>query len=109
MEAQVKLKFVSFPNVWCFSVFNIALHVLVGFVVDQLDDVFYLYQSNFAKMWSLKSLFVTLDHKTSVKSLGYICSNSQKYIVWVKMIDFHFMSKIIRTLSKDHVPWRYFL
>ncbi len=30
--------------------------------------------------------YVTLDHKTSLKSLGYICSNSQKYIVWVKMI-----------------------
>ncbi len=34
---------------------------------------------------------VTLDHKTSLKSLGYICSNSQKYIVWVK-IDFSFGS-----------------
>ncbi len=32
--------------------------------------------------------YVTLDHKTSLKSLGYICSNSQKYIVWVKIIDF---------------------
>ncbi len=49
-------------------------------------------------------IYVTLDHKTSLKSLGYICSNSQKYIVWVKIIDFSFMPKIIRTLSKDHVP-----
>ncbi len=32
---------------------------------------------------------VTLVHKTSLKSLGYICSNSQKYIVWVKIIDFY--------------------
>ncbi len=54
-------------------------------------------------------LFVTLDHKSSLKSLGYICSNSQKYIVWVKIIDFSFMPKIIRTLSKHHVPWRYFV
>ncbi len=38
--------------------------------------------------------YVTLDHKTSVKSLGYICSNSQKYTVWVKIIDFSFMPKI---------------
>ncbi len=53
--------------------------------------------------------FVTLDHKTSLKSLGYICSNSQKYIVWVKIIDFSFMPKIIRILSKAHVPWRYFV
>ncbi len=49
-------------------------------------------------------IYETLDHKTSLKSLGCICSNSQKYIVWVKMIDFAFMPKIIRTLSKDHVP-----
>ncbi len=49
-------------------------------------------------------IYVTLDHKTSLKSLGYICSNSQKYIVWVKIIIFSFMPKIIRILSKDHVP-----
>ncbi len=40
--------------------------------------------------------YVTLDHKTSLKSIGYICSNSQKYIVWVKIIYFSFMPKIIR-------------
>ncbi len=51
--------------------------------------------------------FVTLENKSSYKSLGYICSNSQQYIVWVKMIDFPFMPNIIRILSKDHVPWRY--
>ncbi len=32
------------------------------------------------------------------------CSNSQKYIAWVKMIDLSFMPKIIRILSKNHVP-----
>ncbi len=52
-------------------------------------------------------VFVTLDHKTSLKSLGYICSNSQKNILWAKIIDFSFMPKIIRILSKDHVPYRY--
>ncbi len=44
------------------------------------------------------------DHglqKNSLKLLGYICSNSQIYIVWVKIIDFSFIPKIIRTLSKD--------
>ncbi len=46
---------------------------------------------------------VTLEHKSSLISLGYICSNGQKYIVWVKMIDFSFMPKIIRILTKDHV------
>ncbi len=59
--------------------------------------------------WELQKITCDLDHKTSLKSLGYICSNSQKYIVWVKIIDFSFMPKIIRTLSKDHVPWRYFV
>ncbi len=50
---------------------------------------------------------VTLEHKISFKSLGCITSKSQQYIVWVKMIDFSFMTKMIRILSKDHVPWRY--
>ncbi len=48
--------------------------------------------------------YVTLEHKTSLKSLGYICSNCQKYIVWVKIINFSCMPKVTRTLSKDHVP-----
>ncbi len=53
--------------------------------------------------------FVTLEHKTSLKLLGYICSNSQQYIVWVKIIHFSFMPKIISILSKDHVPLIYFV
>ncbi len=28
-------------------------------------------------------LYVTLDHKASLKSLGYICSNSQKYTAFI--------------------------
>ncbi len=50
-----------------------------------------------------------LEHKTSLKSLGYNCSNSQQYIVWVKIIHFSFMPKIISILSKDHVPFIYFV
>ncbi len=50
--------------------------------------------------------FVTLDHKTCLKSLRHICSNSPKYIVWVKIIDFSFMPKIIRTL-KEHFIFFY--
>ncbi len=41
--------------------------------------------------------FRSAEHKSSVKSLGDIYSNSQKYIVWVKIIDFSLMPKI-------HVP-----
>ncbi len=48
-------------------------------------------------------------HKISLMLHSYICSNSQKYIVWVKMIDFSFMPNIIRILSKDHVPWIYII
>ncbi len=58
---------------------------------------------------SLDLLYVTLDHKTSLKLLGYICSNNQKYIVWVKIIHFSFVPKIIRIVSKDHVALRYFV
>ncbi len=62
-----------------------------------------------AKLPPQKTLFVTLVHKTSLKSLRYICSNSQKYIVWGQNYTFFFYAKIIRILSKDHVPWRYFV
>ncbi len=41
---------------------------------------------------------MSLEHKSSVKLLGYIYNNSQKYIVSVKIIDFYFMPKIIRIL-----------
>ncbi len=57
----------------------------------------------------MENSIIICDHKTSLKSLGYIFSNSQKYILWLKMIDFYFMPKLIRILSKDHVPWRYFV
>ncbi len=41
---------------------------------------------------------------------GIFVAIAKKYIVWVKIIDFSFMPKIIRTLNKDHVPWlRYFV
>ncbi len=43
-------------------------------------------------------IILICEHKTSLKSMGDICSNSQKYIVWVKIIDFSFMPKIIRIL-----------
>ncbi len=46
---------------------------------------------------------MTLEHKTSHKSLGYICSNSQKYILWVKIIDFSFMPKIIRIMFHEDI------
>ncbi len=34
-----------------------------------------------------------MEHKTSLKSLGYICSVSQQYIVWVKNYKFLFYAK----------------
>ncbi len=39
-------------------------------------------------------MYVTLEHKTSLKLHAYICSNSQKYIAWVKIADVSFMPKI---------------
>ncbi len=38
------------------------------------------------------------DPGAQKQSLGYICSNSQQYTVWVKIIHFAFMTKIIRIL-----------
>ncbi len=42
--------------------------------------------------------YVTLEHKTSLKSRGYICSNSQKYIIWVKIIDFFFYAQNLQDI-----------
>ncbi len=39
-----------------------------------------------------------MEHKSSHKQHRYICSNSQQYIVWVKIINFYFMTKISRIL-----------
>ncbi len=36
--------------------------------------------------------------KAVISCMGVICSNSQQYIVWVKIIHFYFMPKIIRIL-----------
>ncbi len=47
---------------------------------------------------SLKASNVTLQHKSSHKQHSYICRNSQQYSVWVKIIHFYFMPKIIRIL-----------
>ncbi len=77
---------------------QLALHYCILYYNENDNN-----NNNKKKKNSDKS-YVTLDHKTSLKSLGYICSNSQKYIVWVKFIHFSFMPKIIRILSKDHVP-----
>ncbi len=54
-----------------------------------------------------KCINVTLDNKTSLKSLECICSNSQKYMVWVKIIK-KIMPKNIKILSRDHF-YIYFL
>ncbi len=44
---------------------------------------------------STSTLYVTLEHKSGLKSHRYVCSNSTRSIVWVKMIDFSFMPKIL--------------
>ncbi len=47
-------------------------------------------KSNKQMLWIIKKhvyvyIYVTLEHKTSHKLHGYICSNSQQYTVWVKI------------------------
>ncbi len=77
---------------------------------DQICTAFELKDAQFQFEFESSRIpvtFVTMDNKTSLKSLGYICSNIQKYIACVKIINFYFMPKIIRILSKDHVSLRY--
>ncbi len=60
-----------------------------------------LFTEHFCHM-DINLTYVILDHKTGLKSLGYICNNSQKYIVWVKIIYFSFMPKIIFSTKSVH-------
>ncbi len=43
-------------------------------------------------------IYIYVSHKSSHKQHSYICSNIQQYIVWLKMIHFYFMPKIIMIL-----------
>ncbi len=106
----------------CFRNANACLLLIIikphpGLTLDWVEESSYSFPLNYAKpvsekdrpvvercskrkatenqcytWWSFNK-YVTLDHKTSLKSLEYICNNSQKYIVWVKIIDFPFMPK----------------
>ncbi len=47
-----------------------------------------------------RDTYVSLEHRRSHKQHSYICSNSQQYIVWVKIIHFYFMPfRILRSCS----------
>ncbi len=50
--------------------------------------------------------YVTLEHKTSRWFIFVAIAKNTLYLC-VKIIDFSFMPKIVRIISKDHVPWRY--
>ncbi len=63
----------------------------------QLLKMITLIMVNWKKLYLVSLLYVSLDYKTShnyVVISNYICSNSQRYIVWVKFIYFSFMPYI---------------
>ncbi len=63
-------------------------------------NLFYTWASNtIIFLLYLLVLYVT----EAVISSRYICSNSQQYIVWVTIIHFYFMLKIIRILRSCHM------
>ncbi len=79
----------------------------VDIAASNQKDIYNFSQPNslfLARQCVIIMINVTLDYKTSLKSHRYICSNCQQYIVWVKMILFNLMPKVIRILRKDHVP-----
>ncbi len=49
----------------------------------------------------IKNYVIICDPGQQKTVISYMYSNSQQYIVWVKVIDFSFMPKTIR--KKDHV------
>ncbi len=91
-----------FSLLFALSDFNLCFKPkkISGFFVVVLECNVYILKHFFhIIVYTIHSLYVTLEHKSSLKSLGYICSKSQKYIVWVKIIDFSFMPRIIRILK----------
>ncbi len=72
--------------------------------ISFLTAAFYFLNLSYLLLHIITTVYLTLHHKTSHR--GVLCCNSQKYTVWVKLIDFSFMPKL---LCKDHVPWRYFV
>ncbi len=65
------------------------------------------------KLWKMSGAFVS--HKVALKSnmcscsteavisSSYICSNNQKHMLWLKIIDFYFMPKIIRIMFHEDI------
>ncbi len=60
-------------------------HILYDFERVCSCDRLYLSIDTWSLPTQAPSKYPTLDHKTSLKLLEYICSNSQKYIVCVKI------------------------
>ncbi len=61
---------------------------VVNFLLHLLIDLFtYIVIISISKCY-MHPIFVTPEHKTSLRLLGYIFNNSQQYTVWVKIIDF---------------------
>ncbi len=51
---------------------------------------------------TILSLYVTLDHKTSLSRWDIFVAIAKNTLYGPKLIDFSFMPKIIRILSKDY-------
>ncbi len=67
-------------------------------------------QSSFQEICAITEMICDQDHapkKTVLNRWGIFVAIAKQYIVWVKIIDFTCMSKVIKILSKDHVAWRY--
>ncbi len=79
-------------------------------ILRNLGQQHYSMKSEYLPAWLNGKPDNTHVHKIDMwpwSTKPVISSNSQQYIVWVKIIHYSFMPKIIRILSKDHVPWRY--
>ncbi len=77
----------------CSNVFFLNVTICFGMFREHLCNI-HIIKTHFEH--SKNFINVTLEHKSSHKQHSYICSNSQQYIVWVKIIIFYFMPKIIR-------------
>ncbi len=67
------------------------------------------YEMHYINAWLNRCVFNLDLNRDEIYKSTSIVVYSQQYVLWVNMINFSFRPKIIRILSKDHVPWRHFV
>ncbi len=67
---------------------NVSMFLALNRVAANIWWVNHLKTQTQERKASEHMIHVSLEHRSSHKQHGYICSNNQQYIVWIKIIIF---------------------